>query len=148
VRMSRPLLLVPALIGCVVACAHPRQIHPKAAVEAAPAPASLPAAQVPSLPAAHAPIAPAGQVPAPEGSASVAFASQVQPILKARCRPCHFAGGQMYGRLPFDRAATILELREKLFSRIKGERDRATIREFLAQHPTGGASPAHQPGKP
>jgi len=39
----------------------------------------------------------------------------------------------MYARLPFDRAATVLELREKLFTRIKDEGEQRRIREFLAQ---------------
>jgi len=34
-----------------------------------------------------------------------AFTSAVRPILVARCAPCHEAGGKMYERLPFDRAA-------------------------------------------
>jgi hypothetical protein len=44
----------------------------------------------------------------------------------------------MYARLPFDRAATTLRLREKLFTRLKDETERRTIRQFLAEHPAGG----------
>jgi len=70
----------------------------------------------------------------------VDFATQIQPLLEARCRPCHFAGGKMYARLPFDRAETIVALREKLFTRIKDEKERQPIREFLALNPGSGAS--------
>jgi len=37
----------------------------------------------------------------------------VRPILEQRCTPCHFTGGKMYARLPFDRAETIVKLGEK-----------------------------------
>jgi hypothetical protein len=47
--------------------------------------------------------------------------------------------------MPFDRAETVLRLREKLFTRIKAEDSRRTIREFLAQNPGSGASAA--PGR-
>jgi hypothetical protein len=66
------------------------------------------------------------------------FATQVRPIFEARCTPCHFAGGKMYERLPFDRVATINKLGEKLFTRIKDEDERRLLREFLAQEATNG----------
>ncbi len=63
----------------------------------------------------------------------VDFATQIQPILQSRCMPCHFAGGTMYERLPFDQAKTIGTLGEKLFTRIKDENEQRLIREFLGQ---------------
>jgi hypothetical protein len=69
----------------------------------------------------------------PSTSAKVDFGTQVRPILESRCQGCHFAGGKMYERLPFDRAETIKTLGEKLFTRIKDENDRRVIRDFLAQ---------------
>jgi hypothetical protein len=71
---------------------------------------------------------------APE-SAEVDFATQIRPIFEARCTPCHFAGGKMYARLPFDRAETIYKLGTKLFTRIKAEHEQRLIREFLSQQP-------------
>jgi len=68
--------------------------------------------------------------PAP---AKIDFTTQVRPIL-ARCQPCHFSGGTMYDRLPFDRPETVTRLGEKLFSRIQKEDERKIIREFLAQN--------------
>lgn len=74
--------------------------------------------------------------PAPTVSADhVDFAKQIQPILQARCQPCHFPGGKVYAPMPFDRAETVLRLREKLFTRIKEEEQRKMIRAFLAEHP-------------
>ncbi|HEY8019899.1 MAG TPA: hypothetical protein VIH93_02290 [Thermoanaerobaculia bacterium] len=74
------------------------------------------------------------------------FAARVRPILTARCQPCHFAGGKMYARLPFDRAETVLSLREKLFTRIKDEAERRPIREFLAAHAAAGGKASGTPG--
>lgn len=89
--------------------------------------------------AAAAPAPPAPVV----ASHRVDFATQVRPILETRCQPCHFEGGKMYAQLPFDRAETVLELREKLFTRIKDEGEQRTIREFLAQHQAAaGTRPA------
>ncbi len=68
--------------------------------------------------------------PAPE---KIDFTTQVRPILE-RCQPCHFSGGKMYERLPFDRPETVTKLGEKLFTRIKADNERKIIREFLAQN--------------
>lgn len=65
--------------------------------------------------------------------AKVDFTSQVRPIFESRCMPCHFQGGTMYQRLPFDQPRTIKSLGEKLFTRIKNENERRVIREFLTQ---------------
>jgi hypothetical protein len=77
----------------------------------------------------------------PGDAGKVDFGKQVMPILESRCQPCHFAGGKMYSKLPFDRSATIVTLGEKLFTRIKDEPSRAVIRRFLAEH----KSPARRP---
>ena len=65
----------------------------------------------------------------------VDFETQLKPIFKSKCMPCHFQGGQMYDRLPFDRPETIRKLGTRLFTRIKEENDRRLIEEFLAQSP-------------
>ena len=67
--------------------------------------------------------------------AKVDFDTQVKPIFEAKCMPCHFSGGQMYDRLPFDKAATIKKLGARLFTRIKEENDRRLIEDFLTQSP-------------
>ena len=65
-------------------------------------------------------------------AAAVDFVKDVRPIFERRCQPCHFEGGKMYARLPFDKPETITKLGEKVFTRIKDERDQAVIRAFLA----------------
>jgi hypothetical protein len=71
--------------------------------------------------------------PSPQAAQPVDFEKQVRPILEARCQPCHFTGGKMYGKLPFDRPQTIHTLGTKMFTRIKDEREQAILRAFLAQ---------------
>lgn len=94
------------------------------------APAPPPALRQEAVPAATA-ASPAPMAATPR----VDFDAQVRPILVSRCSPCHFAGGTMYEKLPFDRAATIHHLGEKLFTRIKDEREQELLRSFLAQGP-------------
>ncbi|HUP59334.1 MAG TPA: hypothetical protein VNA69_02815 [Thermoanaerobaculia bacterium] len=71
--------------------------------------------------------------PSPPPPNPVDFARDVRPILERRCQPCHFEGGKMYAKLPFDRAETIDRLGTKLFSRIKKDEEQALIRAFLAR---------------
>jgi uncharacterized membrane protein len=61
------------------------------------------------------------------------FATEIKPIFQARCQPCHFQGGQVYDKMPFDKPETITRLGTKLFTRIKDEKERTLIREFLDQ---------------
>lgn len=73
-------------------------------------------------------------LPAAE-KARVDFDSQVKPIFKSKCMPCHFSGGQMYDSLPFDKPETIRKLGTRLFTRIKEDEDRKLIEAFLTQQP-------------
>jgi hypothetical protein len=61
------------------------------------------------------------------------FESEIKPIFQARCQPCHFQGGKVYDKMPFDKPETITRLGTKLFTRIKDEKQQRLIREFLAQ---------------
>lgn len=65
--------------------------------------------------------------------AKIDFATQIRPIFDPGCQPCHFSGGTMYQRLPFDRPETIKTLGNKLFTRVKDEEKRRLIREFVSQ---------------
>jgi hypothetical protein len=61
------------------------------------------------------------------------FATEIKPIFQSRCMPCHFQGGKVYDKLPFDKPETVTRLGTKLFTRIKDEKEQRLIREFLAQ---------------
>lgn len=78
-------------------------------------------------------LGPANPTPSETPQPRVDFDKQVRPILASRCTPCHFEGGTMYKRLPFDRPETIRTLGTKLFTRIKDEKEQRLIRDFLAQ---------------
>ena len=80
-------------------------------------------------------LASAGDTPPPATvhRQPVDFTRDVRPILEKRCTPCHFAGGQMHAKLPFDKPETIHHLGDRLFSRIKKDDEQAVIRAFLAQ---------------
>jgi hypothetical protein len=71
--------------------------------------------------------------PPPPKTRPVDFETQIRPILNAHCQPCHFAGGKMYEKLPFDRPQTIQKLGEKMFTRIRDPKEQAALRAFLAQ---------------
>ena len=70
------------------------------------------------------------QVVAP--GAAVSFERDIEPVLARRCLPCHFPGGKMYARPPFDDPATVRQLGEKLFTRIRDPKEQALFRTFLA----------------
>jgi len=61
------------------------------------------------------------------------FGKEIKPIFQSRCMPCHFQGGKVYDKLPFDKPETITRLGTKLFTRIKDEKEQRLIREFLNQ---------------
>jgi N-acetylated-alpha-linked acidic dipeptidase len=61
------------------------------------------------------------------------FQKDVLPILEARCNPCHFPGGVMHGRLPFEVEGTSRVLGTRLFTRLKDPDDEAVIRAWLQQ---------------
>lgn len=64
----------------------------------------------------------------------VVFKMDLQPILESNCQPCHFKGGKMYDRLPFDEEATIYTLGDKIFSRIKDSAEVRLFNRFLSQN--------------
>src|SRR5215213_11143613 len=73
--------------------------------------------------------------PVTTAKARVDFETQLKPIFKSKCMPCHFSGGQMYNRLPFDKPETIRKLGSRLFTRIKEENDRRLLEDFLTETP-------------
>jgi hypothetical protein len=65
---------------------------------------------------------------------SIQFSSHVQPIMQKRCTPCHFTGGKMYARMPFDKDTTIINHQASILKRIKDEEENSVIRKFLQQN--------------
>ena len=63
----------------------------------------------------------------------IIFQAEIQPIFETHCMPCHFPGGKMYDKLPFDKPETILSHEAGIFKRIKNEKEVALIKEFMTQ---------------
>jgi len=65
------------------------------------------------------------------------FKIEIQPIFKKHCTPCHFQGGRMYERLPFDVGQTIINNEAGILRRIKDENEKMLIRKYIAEskHP-------------
>ncbi len=59
------------------------------------------------------------------------FRDNVLPMLQANCKPCHFPGGKMYSKLPFDDSATVLKLGTKLFTRLQKKEQQEIINKWM-----------------
>ncbi|HEV8200605.1 MAG TPA: M28 family metallopeptidase [Candidatus Polarisedimenticolia bacterium] len=94
--------------------------------------ASLMQAARAALPAATVAAAAAPAAAHPD-AARREFRQDVLPILEARCNPCHFPGGVMHGRLPFEVEGTSRVLGTRLFTRLRDPDDEAVIRAWLEQ---------------
>jgi hypothetical protein len=64
---------------------------------------------------------------------TINFSSQIEPILVKNCSPCHFTGGKMYERMPFDKDTTIINHEAGVLKRIKGE-ENLIIKAFIRQN--------------
>ncbi len=62
---------------------------------------------------------------------SINYHTQLEPIFRQNCSPCHFPGGKMYARMPFDQANTIIIHKAGILRRIKNEEQVALIKKFL-----------------
>jgi len=64
---------------------------------------------------------------------TIDFTKQIQPILIKNCSPCHFTGGKMYERMPFDKDTTIINHEKGILRRIKGD-ENVLIKTFIQQN--------------
>jgi len=67
---------------------------------------------------------------------TIDFARQVQPILVKNCSPCHFTGGKMYERMPFDKDTTLINHEKGILRRIKGD-ENLVLKTFIQQNKNG-----------
>jgi hypothetical protein len=65
------------------------------------------------------------------------FEKEIKPIFIKNCSPCHFPGGKMYERLPFDKDTTIVNHSASILKRIRNEEENALIKEFILQNKSG-----------
>lgn len=61
----------------------------------------------------------------------IEFEKDIKPIFIKNCSPCHFTGGKMYERLPFDKDTTILNHSDKILKRIKNDDENKLLRDFV-----------------
>ena len=66
-------------------------------------------------------------------SDTIIFAKHVEPIFIRNCSPCHFTGGKMYERLPFDKDTTIINHDAGILRRIKGD-ENTLLKAFIQQN--------------
>jgi hypothetical protein len=65
------------------------------------------------------------------------FKTQLQPVLVQNCSPCHFPGGKMYERMPFDQGETILRHGDGIVKRFsKKEKELGLLKKFIEEHKT------------
>lgn len=69
------------------------------------------------------------------------FKAQVQPLLQKNCSPCHFTGGKMYDKMPFDKGETIISHEAGIVKRFKDEKEAALLKQFIQQNKS--SSTAH-----
>lgn len=65
---------------------------------------------------------------------TVNFKTQVQPILQKNCSPCHFTGGKMYLKMPFDKGETIISHESGVLKRFKDQNEITLIKRFILQN--------------
>lgn len=73
----------------------------------------------------------------PKNIKPIDFDKEIKPIFVKNCSPCHFPGGKMYARLPFDKDTTIINHSAGIMKRIKNEEENTLLKNFIAQNKNG-----------
>jgi hypothetical protein len=68
---------------------------------------------------------------------TIDYVKEVLPILVKNCSPCHFPGGKLYQKLPFDQDTTIVHHETVVLKRIKNEEENLIIKNFIQQNKNG-----------
>ena len=64
---------------------------------------------------------------------TIDFLRQIQPLMVKNCSPCHFTGGKMYERMPFDKDTTIINHENGILKRFKGD-ENTLLKTFIQQN--------------
>lgn len=72
-----------------------------------------------------------------QNNKKIDFDKEVLPVLVKNCSPCHFTGGKMYERMPFDKDTTIINHGDKILKRIKNNEENTLLKSFLLQNKNG-----------
>ena len=60
------------------------------------------------------------------------FKRDIAPLLKNNCTPCHFAGGKVFAKLPFDDYATVRSKAKRLNTRLKEDGQKKIVDGWIA----------------
>jgi hypothetical protein len=74
---------------------------------------------------------------------AIGFEKEIKPIMIKNCSPCHFPGGKLYERLPFDKDTTIINHSAGILKRIKKEEENELLKKFIAQNKNGPSETGH-----
>jgi len=72
--------------------------------------------------------------PPPTKAPGPTFDATVRPVLESRCTLCHYPGGRMYERLPFDQPPVVAAHADGIRRRLKGA-DLEALERWLASLP-------------
>jgi hypothetical protein len=61
----------------------------------------------------------------------VTFTADIAPLLAAKCQPCHFKGGKVFDKLPFDQYKTVVRIASRLHTRLK-DQDAELVARWIA----------------
>ena len=121
------VLLASMLAACGGrSAARPADAGAAPAGRAHPAAASAPVSPSPSPGASPAPAPSPPPAPTP-----IDFTRDVVPIMEKKCTPCHFPGGRMYERMPFDKEVTIRARVDDIVPRLRDPEDQDIVRTFV-----------------
>jgi hypothetical protein len=77
---------------------------------------------------------------------AISFDKEIKPIFIKNCSPCHFNGGKMYEKLPFDQDTTIINHSASILKRIKNKEENTLLNNYITQNKKGlpGGKPYKQ----
>ena len=61
------------------------------------------------------------------------FKTVIQPILQKNCSPCHFPGGKMYEKMPFDKPQTIVNNAVGALKRFRNKNEKELLQQFIEE---------------
>lgn len=59
------------------------------------------------------------------------FKSVILPLLQKNCLPCHFPGGKMYEKMPFDKPLTIINHAVGALKRFSNKNEKELLKQFI-----------------
>ncbi len=59
------------------------------------------------------------------------FKSVILPLLQKNCSPCHFPGGKMYEKMPFDKAEIIVSHEVGALKRFSDKNEKELLKQFI-----------------